>query len=54
MPYTIRKLPNTDQYRVRNKETGEIKARATSRQNAERLVRLLNAVHHGWTPSRNK
>ena len=44
MPYEIRKLPNTNMYRVRNKETGAIKASATTKQNAQRQVRLLNSL----------
>lgn len=44
MPYEIRKLPNTKFYRVRNKETGAIKASATTKQNALRQVRLLNSL----------
>ena len=48
MPYSIRKLPLRNLYRVRNTETGEIKANATTKQKAEAMVRLLNAVNHGW------
>ncbi len=44
MPYEIRKLPKTSLYRVRNKETGEIKANATTKQNALRQVRLLHSL----------
>ena len=44
MPYEIRKLPQKKLYRVRNKETGEIKANATTRANAQRQIRLLNAI----------
>ena len=29
MPYKIRKLPNKDLYKVTNKETGELYAKAT-------------------------
>jgi hypothetical protein len=52
MPYSIRKLPGQDLYRVRNTETGDIKANATTKKKAEAMVRLLNAVNHGWKPSR--
>lgn len=44
MPYDIHKLPNSKLYRVRNQETGEIKASATTRQNAYRQVRLLKSL----------
>lgn len=44
MPYEIRKLPNSKLYRVSNKETKEIKANATTKQNAQRQVRLLNSL----------
>lgn len=52
MPYKIRKLPNKDLYRVYNTETREIKAKGTTLEKAHALVRLLNAVNHGWRPSR--
>jgi len=52
MPYSIRKLPGQDLYRVRNTDTGDIKANATTKKKAEAMVRLLNAVNHGWKPSR--
>jgi hypothetical protein len=52
MPYSIRKLPRQDLYRVRNTETGDIKANATTKEKAEAMVRLLNAVNRGWKPSR--
>lgn len=41
MPYAIRKLPNKDLYRVRNKETGKIYAYGTTKDKAEKQVRLL-------------
>jgi hypothetical protein len=52
MPYKIRKLPNKDLYRVYNTETKEVKARGTTLEKARAMVRLLNAVDHGWKPSR--
>lgn len=50
MPYEIRKLPNQDKYRVRNKDTGQIKAKSTTKTNAQKLVRLLNGLEHGMKP----
>jgi len=51
MPYKIRKLPNRDMYRVYNVDTKEIKARETTLAKAKAMVRLLNAVNHGWKPT---
>lgn len=51
MPYKIRKLPLQDLYRVYNTETKEIKAKGTTLEKAKNMVRLLNAVNHGWKPS---
>jgi len=50
MPYKIRKLPNRDLYRVYNVITKEIKAYGTTQEKALAMVRLLNAVNHGWKP----
>ena len=52
MPYNIRKLPRKDLYRVYNTETKEIKAYGTTLEKAKAMVRLLNAVHHGWRPAK--
>ena len=46
MPYSIRKLPNQNKYRVKNKETGKIHAKATTLKNAKKQVRLMNAIDH--------
>lgn len=54
MPYKIRKLPNREEYRVYNSETKHIKAFATTLEKAKKMVRLLNAVEHGWTPPSRK
>jgi len=51
MPYTIRKLPNKELYRVYNKETKEVKAYGTTLKKAQAMIRLLNAVNHGWVPT---
>jgi len=52
MPYKIRKLPNKSLYRVYNVETKDIKANATTLEKARLMVRLLNAVEHGWKPTK--
>ena len=46
MPYTIRKLPDKNLYRVKGKKG--VKAKATTKLNAERQIRLLNAIDHGF------
>jgi hypothetical protein len=51
MPYSIRKLPNSSLYRVRNIDTGEIKAKATTMKNAIRQIRYLHMIDH---KSKNK
>lgn len=50
MPYIIRKLPKREMYRVTNSETKEIKAKETTLEKAKAMVKLLNAVQHGWKP----
>jgi hypothetical protein len=44
MPYEVCKLPSSKLYKVRNKETGAIKSSGTTRTDALRQVRLLNAI----------
>ena len=46
MPYTKRKLPDKQLYRVKGAKG--VKAKATSKANAERQIRLLNAIDHGF------
>jgi hypothetical protein len=40
-------------YRVTNSETKEIKAKETTMEKAKAMVKLLNAVQHGWKPNPN-
>ncbi len=54
MPYKIRKIRNSNKYTVKNMETGHVAAKSTTRKNAERQVRLLNAIEHGFVPTRRK
>ena len=52
MPYEIRG-PNADgKYEVVNKDTGAVKAEKTTKEDAERQVRLLHAVENdpNWEP----
>jgi len=41
MPYIVRKIRNLPLYTVKNKETGEVKSKASSKTNAIKQVRLL-------------
>ena len=45
MPYSIRKLPNKNLYRVRKKNTGEVLSRGTTLSKAKAQVRLLMMLH---------
>jgi len=44
MPYTLRKLPGKNRYRVTNQRSGRILARCTSKLRAQKQVRLLYAI----------
>ena len=53
MPYSVEKISsgkNKGKYRVRNTQSGEVHAKATSKSNAEAQVRLLHGVKHGMKP----
>lgn len=50
MPYDIRKLPNKPLYRVKNTLTGVVHSKGVSLKRAEKQVRLLNAIDHGFKP----
>jgi hypothetical protein len=48
----MRKLPNKTLYRVYNKLTGKVHAKATTKKRALRQIRLINAIDSGkFTPS---
>jgi len=47
MPYTIRKLPNKDLYKVYNTQTKSVHSYATTLENAEKQVKLLHMVDAG-------
>ncbi len=54
MPYKIEKVRNRDCYKVvtsAGPHKGRIHSVCTSKDKAEKQVRLLNAVKHGWKPS---
>lgn len=46
MPYTIRKVRNHPCYKVYNKKTKKVFAKCTSRENAEKQVRLLRGIEN--------
>lgn len=50
MPATTRKLKSG---KVRVRTPGGVKAKATTPAKAEAQKRLLNAIDHGWKPSKN-
>ena len=52
MPYAIRK--SGEKFKVINKETGKVKGTHESRIKAERQMRLLYGVEHGWRPTGRK
>ena len=46
MPYEIKGPNASGEFEVVNKDTGAVKAKHTSKEDAERQVRLLHAVEH--------
>ena len=46
MPYHMRKLPNKNLYRVYNKDTKKVHSKATTKENATKQIRLMNAIDH--------
>lgn len=48
MPYEIR--PNGSEFEVVNKNTGKVHAKHTTKEKAEKQVRLLEMVEHGKMP----
>lgn len=44
MPYLIQKVRNKNCFKVINKETGRILARCTTREKAEKQIRLLHMI----------
>ena len=45
MPYSIRKLPGKNKYRVRQMNTGKIVAKGTTLDKAKAQIRFLNVLH---------
>lgn len=46
MPYTIRKLPKKDLYRVTSKNSGKVMSKGTTLDKAKAQVRLLYALNN--------
>ena len=46
MPYTIRKVPNKNCYRVLNPKSKRVFARCTTKANAKKQLRLLRAIQY--------
>lgn len=44
MPYKMRKLPNSDLYKVWNTETGEVHSHGSTLENAKKQIRLLHMI----------
>jgi len=49
MPYKVNQVMGG--FEVVNERTGEVHAKHTTRAKAERQMRLLNAVMHGFKPT---
>jgi len=55
MPVTVERISsgkNKGKYKVRT--PGGVKSKATTKANAERQKRLINATEHGWKPTGTK
>jgi len=49
MPYAKRK--NSDgTFRVVNEKTGDVKMKSGTEEEADKQLRLLHGIEHGWTP----
>ena len=49
MPYTIRKIPNKSCYKIMNKRTKKVFSKCTSKNKAEKQLRLLRALQYNKT-----
>jgi hypothetical protein len=55
MPYIIRKVRNQDCYQLKNKISGKIHSKCTTKDKANKQLRLLNAIEYGhWKPNKKK
>lgn len=54
MPYKVFPIPSSNYYKVKNTETGEVKAKRTTLKRANAQVRLLEGLEHGTVKPRRK
>ena len=56
MPYTIRKVPNKNCYRITNRKTKRVFSKCTSRAKAKKQLILLHAIQYNrkFTPYTKK
>lgn len=47
MPFSIRKVPNKNCYRIRNTETGRVHSKCSTLENAKAQLRLLRGIEYG-------
>ena len=50
MPYAKRKNPDGS-YRVVNEDTGDVKMEHGTEAEADKQLRLLRGIEHGWHPT---
>jgi hypothetical protein len=50
MPYVMRKIKNENLYTVKNKDTGKIHARATTKDKAKAMIRILAQAESRGNP----
>ena len=46
MPYTSRKVPKKDCYRVTNRKTKRVFSKCSTKENAKKQIRLLRAIEY--------
>jgi len=46
MPYTIRKIPKKNCYKVMNRKSKRVFAKCTTKEKAKKQLRLLNAIEY--------
>ena len=46
MPYSIRKIPKKNCYKVMNTKTKRVFSKCTTKENAKKQLRLLNAIEY--------
>lgn len=54
MPYVIRKLRNQPTFSVKNAISGVVHSLHSTKANATKQVKLLNAIDHGFVPTKMK